>query len=187
MEPGAAPEPASACRPAALWRWEEVRDPVRESGTVISAAEAERRVLVLENPGLRVTFRITTSLYAGLQLVLPGEVAPAHRHSQSVLAPNRLDGIIPAASSDLSTACTSSPCSGTASAGRASKTSAPSEGMTALRELIVRTGGAQMPATRKGGEPGRRGTSTMAGSPGELHLATGFAPKRPKRCQRYKG
>jgi gentisate 1,2-dioxygenase len=29
--------------------------------------------------------KITTSLYAGLQLVLPGEVAPAHRHSQSAL------------------------------------------------------------------------------------------------------
>jgi gentisate 1,2-dioxygenase len=29
--------------------------------------------------------KITTSLYAGLQLVMPGEVAPAHRHSQSAL------------------------------------------------------------------------------------------------------
>ena len=29
--------------------------------------------------------RITTSLYAGLQLILPGEVAPAHRHTQSAL------------------------------------------------------------------------------------------------------
>jgi hypothetical protein len=27
--------------------------------------------------------KITTDLYAGVQLVLPGEVAPAHRHSQS--------------------------------------------------------------------------------------------------------
>ena len=78
------PEPASACRPA-LWRWDEVRGPVMESGGIISAEEAERRVLVLENPGLRGTSRITTSLYAGLQLVLPGEVAPAHRHSQSAL------------------------------------------------------------------------------------------------------
>ena len=78
------PEPASACRPV-LWRWDEVRGPVMESGGIISAEEAERRVLVLENPGLRGTSRITTSLYAGLQLVLPGEVAPAHRYSQSAL------------------------------------------------------------------------------------------------------
>jgi gentisate 1,2-dioxygenase len=40
---------------------------------------------VLENPGLRGQSKITTSLYAGVQLVLPGEVAPAHRHAQSAL------------------------------------------------------------------------------------------------------
>ncbi|CAD7837607.1 MAG: Gentisate 1,2-dioxygenase (EC 1.13.11.4) [Olavius algarvensis Gamma 3 endosymbiont] len=56
-----------------------------EAGELITAKEAERRVLILENPGLRGASRITTSLYAGLQLVLPGEVAPAHRHSQSAL------------------------------------------------------------------------------------------------------
>jgi gentisate 1,2-dioxygenase len=56
-----------------------------EAGTLISAKEAERRVLVLENPGLRGQSKITTDLYAGVQLVLPGEVAPAHRHTQSAL------------------------------------------------------------------------------------------------------
>ena len=29
--------------------------------------------------------RITDTLYAGLQLILPGEIAPAHRHTQSAL------------------------------------------------------------------------------------------------------
>jgi gentisate 1,2-dioxygenase len=42
-------------------------------------------VLILENPGLRGQSCITPSLYAGLQLILPGEVAPAHRHTQSAL------------------------------------------------------------------------------------------------------
>ncbi len=56
-----------------------------EAGSLISAKEAERRVLILENPGLRGQSKITTSLYAGIQLVMPGEVAPAHRHSQSAL------------------------------------------------------------------------------------------------------
>jgi gentisate 1,2-dioxygenase len=56
-----------------------------ESGELISAAEAERRVLVLENPGLRGASAITHTLYAGLQLILPGEVAPSHRHVQSAL------------------------------------------------------------------------------------------------------
>ena len=36
-------------------------------------------------PGLRGQSKITTDLYAGVQLVLPGEVAPAHRHTQSAL------------------------------------------------------------------------------------------------------
>ncbi len=56
-----------------------------EAGSLISAKEAERRVLILENPGFRGQSKITTDLYAGVQLVLPGEVAPAHKHSQSAL------------------------------------------------------------------------------------------------------
>ncbi len=69
----------------ALWRYAELRDTVMEAGSLITAAEAERRVLILENPGLRGQSAITQSLYAGLQLILPGEVAPAHRHTQSAL------------------------------------------------------------------------------------------------------
>ena len=78
------PEPRSACRPA-LWRFDAIRDYMLEAGGLITAKEAERRVLVLENPGLRGQSKITTSLYAGVQLVMPGEVAPAHRHAQSAL------------------------------------------------------------------------------------------------------
>ena len=77
-------QPRSACV-AHLWRFATAREWLLEAGELISAREAERRVLILENPGMRGQSRITTSLYAGLQLVLPGEVAPAHRHSQSAL------------------------------------------------------------------------------------------------------
>jgi gentisate 1,2-dioxygenase len=70
---------------AALWRYADVRAHVMEAGRLITAAEAERRVLILENPGLRGNSSITQSLYAGLQLIMPGEVAPAHRHAQSAL------------------------------------------------------------------------------------------------------
>ena len=52
---------------------------------MISAKEAVRRVLILENPALPGASAITQSLYAGLQLILPGEVAPSHRHTQSAL------------------------------------------------------------------------------------------------------
>src|SRR5213083_191300 len=77
-------EPQSACVPA-LWRYDEIRPLLMDAGRLITAKEAERRVLVLENPGLRGQSKITTSLYAGVQLVMPGEVAPAHRHTQSAL------------------------------------------------------------------------------------------------------
>src|SRR5947209_20282441 len=78
------PEPRSPCR-AFLWRFDAIRERMIEAGALISAKEAERRVLVLENPGLRGQSKITTSLYAGVQLVMPGEVAPAHRHTQSAM------------------------------------------------------------------------------------------------------
>jgi len=41
--------------------------------------------VVLANPGLPGRLQATDTLYAGLQLILPGEVAPPHRHSQSAL------------------------------------------------------------------------------------------------------
>ncbi|MCM5680040.1 gentisate 1,2-dioxygenase [Schlegelella sp. S2-27] len=78
------PQPRSPAV-AALWRYAELRRHVLEAGRLLTAEEAERRVLILENPGLRGQSCVTRSLYAGLQLILPGEVAPAHRHTQSAL------------------------------------------------------------------------------------------------------
>ena len=77
-------EPASPCVPA-LWRYADVRPFLMESAALITAEEAVRRVLVLENPGLPGSSAITQSLYAGLQLIMPGEIAPSHRHVQSAL------------------------------------------------------------------------------------------------------
>ncbi len=70
---------------AALWRYQDIRPFLMESGELIGAREAIRRVLVLENPALIGKSSITSSLYAGLQLIMPGEVALSHRHSQSAL------------------------------------------------------------------------------------------------------
>ena len=78
------PRPAGRCRPA-VWHYADIRSLLLESGDLISAREAERRVLILENPGLKGESRVTTSLFAGLQLILPGEIAPAHRHTQTAL------------------------------------------------------------------------------------------------------
>jgi len=68
-----------------VWRYHDVRPFLMQSGSLISAQEATRRVLMLMNPGLGGRASITGSLFAGLQLIMPGEVAPAHRHTQSAL------------------------------------------------------------------------------------------------------
>ena len=77
-------EPSTPCKPA-LWKYGDARPYLMEAGKLITAKEAIRRVLILENPGMRGESCITQSLYAGLQLILPGEIAPSHRHSQSAL------------------------------------------------------------------------------------------------------
>ena len=77
-------QPDTPCVPA-IWKYEEVRPFLMRAGQAITAEEAVRRVLILENPALRGQSAVTQSLYAGLQLILPGEVAPSHRHTQSAL------------------------------------------------------------------------------------------------------
>lgn len=78
------PEPVTIAIPH-VWRYSDVRPKLLEAGSLVTAQEAERRVLVLENPALAGRSCATENLYAGLQLVLPGEVAPPHRHTQSAL------------------------------------------------------------------------------------------------------
>jgi len=78
------PQPQPAIVPA-LWKYDEVRALLMEAGRLLTVQEAERRVLVLENPGIRGMSQITQSLYAGLQLIQPGEVAASHRHAASAL------------------------------------------------------------------------------------------------------
>jgi gentisate 1,2-dioxygenase len=76
-------EPAPACQPM-FWNFAgDIRPGLIEAADLISAAEAQRRVLVLNNPSLpRGT---TKTLLCAIQLIKQGEVAPAHRHTQSAL------------------------------------------------------------------------------------------------------
>ncbi len=77
--------PATPALPA-HWDYDGIVRPyLMQAARLITAKEAERRVLILENPGLRGQTCVTHSLFAGLQLIMPGEVAPAHRHTQSAL------------------------------------------------------------------------------------------------------
>jgi gentisate 1,2-dioxygenase len=77
-------EPKSKAVPH-IWRYRDVRPLLLEAGSLLTAEEAERRVLVLENPAFPGQSKTTASLYAGVQLILPGETAPAHRHTPSAL------------------------------------------------------------------------------------------------------
>jgi gentisate 1,2-dioxygenase len=77
-------EPKTKCVPQ-IWKFADVKRLMLEAGDVITTEEAERRVLVLENPALHGQTRITNSLFAGIQLILPGEVAGAHRHVASAI------------------------------------------------------------------------------------------------------
>ena len=70
---------------AKLWRYAELRPKLMEAAALIDEEKAERRVLVLENPSLRGTTFITNSLYAGVQVIMPGEVARIHRHTPNAL------------------------------------------------------------------------------------------------------
>jgi gentisate 1,2-dioxygenase len=79
-----ATEPRPQTQPV-LWHYDSLRPLLMEAGRLLTAEEAERRVLVLENPGLRGRSQVTGSLFAGLQLILPGEVARCHRHVASAL------------------------------------------------------------------------------------------------------
>jgi len=71
---------------AVRWRYAEVRPNLMRAGELVPIEKAERRVLVLCNPGLGLdNLRATPTLYVGLQLILPGETAPNHRHTPSAV------------------------------------------------------------------------------------------------------
>jgi gentisate 1,2-dioxygenase len=78
------PSPRTTAQPV-CWRFTEVRPCLLAAGSLLSVEEAERRVLILENPGYPGQSQITGALFAGLQLLLPGDRARAHRHTAGAL------------------------------------------------------------------------------------------------------
>ncbi len=67
------------------WKFDDVRRLLLEAGGLLTADEAERRVLILENPAYAGQSKATNTLFAGVQLIMPGETAPAHRHTASAV------------------------------------------------------------------------------------------------------
>ncbi|PYI14937.1 gentisate 1,2-dioxygenase [Aspergillus violaceofuscus CBS 115571] len=73
------PEPNPTAVPY-LWKYDTIRPSLLRAGHLVTEKQAERRVLMLVNPARDAPYT-TDTLYAGLQLVMPNETAPAHRHT----------------------------------------------------------------------------------------------------------
>ncbi len=67
-----------------VWRYEQLRPFCERAARLVGTDLAERRVFMLVNPKLKAPYT-TDTLYAGLQTILPGETARAHRHSPFAL------------------------------------------------------------------------------------------------------
>lgn len=71
-----------------VWRWSDLYPQLLRAGEVVAVGseQAERRVLTFKNPGLPpMAVGATQTLVASLQILLPGEAAPAHRHTYNAL------------------------------------------------------------------------------------------------------
>jgi gentisate 1,2-dioxygenase len=72
--------------PSYIWRWEDMNPLIGESATAVSMDNAERRVLILRNPGLKgSTSGAAPNLRVNLQVLMPGEKAQPHRHTMHAL------------------------------------------------------------------------------------------------------
>jgi len=76
-------KPALRTRPT-FWAYERLRPLLLKAGELTPIEKAERRVLVLANPGHGLEkMQASSSIYLGMQLLLPGEWAPATQaHAQ---------------------------------------------------------------------------------------------------------
>jgi len=83
--PGPLIRPKASAMRTRVWRWREIEPLVRQSAEFMAPGRgAERRVIRLDNPGVpERTAGHTISV--AVQYLLPGEVAPAHRHTPNAI------------------------------------------------------------------------------------------------------
>jgi len=79
---GISVEPQSTAVPY-VWHWRDLRPQAMRAAELVGTAQAERRVLRLTNPKLPGI--ASNTLVANIQIVMPGEIARAHRHSGAAL------------------------------------------------------------------------------------------------------
>ena len=81
--PPAKPRPKT--KPTA-WKYADIRPLLLRAGELTPIEKAERRVLVLANPGHGLeNMQASAAMYLGMQLLLPGEWAPSHRHTPNAI------------------------------------------------------------------------------------------------------
>jgi len=70
-----------------LWKWHDVYDSLSRALDVIGIEKGrtERRTIRLVNPGLPDTEMTSHTMLLACQMIQPGEVAPAHRHSMAAI------------------------------------------------------------------------------------------------------
>ncbi len=77
-------DPRTRVRPH-LWKWDDIYDSLVQAKekVSISSGGVERRVIRLVNPGMAETEMTSQTMLLSFQLIQPGEVAPAHRHTMT--------------------------------------------------------------------------------------------------------
>jgi gentisate 1,2-dioxygenase len=84
--PEAGPSQVTAPYAPCAWRWSDIRPYMdRAAELVRPGPEAERRVLTLNNPTIPPMKMTTHTISAAVQMVLPGERAPSHRHTMAAI------------------------------------------------------------------------------------------------------
>lgn len=81
--PPARPQPRTR---ATAWSYQTLKPLLLKAGELTPIEKAERRVLVLANPGHGLEkMQASAAMYLGMQLLLPGEWAPSHRHTPNAV------------------------------------------------------------------------------------------------------
>lgn len=71
---------------ATAWAYRDIKPLLLQAGQLTPIEKAERRVLVLANPGHGLDkMQASAAIYLGMQLLLPGEWAPSHRHTPNAV------------------------------------------------------------------------------------------------------
>ncbi len=68
------------------WPYQSLKPLLLKAGELTPIEKAERRVLVLANPGHGLDkMQASAAMYLGMQLLMPGEWAPSHRHTPNAV------------------------------------------------------------------------------------------------------